>query len=143
MTREYVHVVRHFVVDVAGQDSYEDARNVVERGMPVPIRAGEVPYAPAWLTVFTLLMLDASQIEGEHRIAVEWVGGDGQTITSCDDVLSLPPNMIAPTGVSVSFVANFTDIVFPVFGSYKTRLTLDDEEIHGLPVDVMDISENE
>lgn len=138
--REHIRVVRFFAVDVAGYESYESVRNIVERADAVPIRAGNVPYAPLWLSVFALLALDADEGGRERRIGIEWVENTSKVMGNREDILRLPSDIAAPTGISISFVANFTDLVFDASESYHTSLTLDGEEIDRLSVDVVDAS---
>ncbi len=134
---EHIRVDRFFAVDVAGYESYESVRRIVERADAVDIRANRVPYTPPWVSVFALLTFDRTERSHERRIGVEWVENDCEVMGRREDTVWLAPDIVAPTEVSISFVANFTDLVFRTSESYHTSLILDGEEIDRLSVDVV------
>lgn len=135
-TFERTRILRFFAVDLSRYSSYGEARLVVERSDPVPLRAPGFPYMPPTLTVFVTLLLDVVDLGGRHRFSLEWVGIDGNVAGRREEILSLPPDAVVSGSFPVSFVVNFKGLWITGPGTCKVRLGLDGEELETLPVKV-------
>jgi len=132
-----VKVLRFFAVDLTRYSSYDEVRLVVERGDPVPLRAPGFPYSPPALSVFATLLFEEVEIGTDHRLFLEWVGGDGEVQARQEETLTLPASTVVSGPFPISFVVNFEGLRVAGPGTCEARLGLDGERMEALPVEVI------